>query len=69
MGDFKELQNMEVVDPEDFAGLYRTVLIDTPVGPYFLRFLEDRMPEQGDNVSMQEIQSALSEIQPEYIRI
>lgn len=25
---------------DDFAKLYETVLIDTPVGGYFLRFLE-----------------------------
>ena len=53
---------MEVTDPDDFAGLYKTVLIDTPVGPYFLRFLEARIPDVGENVSMQEIQTALQEI-------
>ena len=43
---------MQVPDTDDFAGLYKLVLIDTPVGPYFLRFLEERLPDIGENVDM-----------------
>ena len=52
LGYFKEMQEMQVPDTDDFAGLYKLVLIDTPVGPYFLRFLEERLPDIGENVDM-----------------
>ncbi len=41
LGYFKEQASIKVLDPNDYSGLYQTVLIDTPVGPYFLRFLEE----------------------------
>ena len=39
---------MQVAE-DDFAALYKTVLIDTPVGPYFLRFLEQEMSPEDYN--------------------
>jgi len=44
-----------VLDPNDYQGLYQTVLIDTPVGPYFLRFLEEQIGDIGENVTMSDI--------------
>ena len=47
---------------------HKTVLIDTPVGPYFLRFLEENIAEIGENVTMKDIQATFKEIKPEFIR-
>jgi V-type H+-transporting ATPase subunit d len=44
------------------------VLIDTPVGPYFIRFLEDSMEGMGENRSLQDIQQVFKEMKPEFIR-
>jgi V-type H+-transporting ATPase subunit d len=41
LGYFPEMRNIRVLDGDDYTGLYRDVLIDTPVGPYFMRFLEE----------------------------
>lgn len=40
LGYFPEIRNIKVLEGDDYSGLYREVLIDTPVGPYFMRFLE-----------------------------
>jgi len=39
------------LEGDDYTTLYREVLIDTPVGPYFIRFLESAMEtlDDGDN--------------------
>lgn len=41
LGYYPELSNIKVLEGDDYSGLYRDVLIDTPVGPYFMRFLEE----------------------------
>jgi len=41
LGFFKEMKLFKIVEADDFAYLYKTVLIITPVRPYFLRFLEE----------------------------
>lgn len=41
LGYFPEIRNIKVLEGDDYSGLYRDVLIDTPIGPYFMRFLED----------------------------
>lgn len=68
LGYFKEQASIKVLDPNDYQGLYQTVLIDTPVGPYFLRFLEEQIGDIGENVTMSDIQSTFKELKPEFIR-
>jgi V-type H+-transporting ATPase subunit d len=48
IGYFKQMREIKVIDPDDFAELYKVVLIDTPVGPYFLRFLEANLADIGE---------------------
>ncbi len=68
LGYFREMSSIKVLDPDDYSGLYSTVLIDTPVGPYFLRFLEDVIGEIGSDVSMSDIMATFKELKPEFIR-
>lgn len=55
MGIFPELKAIKSVDPENYGELYSTVLIDTPVGPYFMKFLENVMEALNENISINEI--------------
>ena len=57
MGYFPELKFIKVLEGDDYSGLYREVLIDTPVGPYFMRFLEDAMVGLGEQRTMHDIQA------------
>ena len=41
IGYFPGIRNIKVLEGDDYSGLYKDVLIDTPVGPYFMRFLEE----------------------------
>jgi len=41
LGYFPEMRNIKVLEGDDYTALYREVLIDTPVGPYFVRFIEE----------------------------
>jgi len=66
LGYFPEIKNMKIVDADDFTGLYSTVLIDTPVGPYFSKFLEDNIGE--DTKTLQEVHNIFKELKPEQIR-
>jgi len=56
---------MQVAD-DDFGALYKHVLIDTPVGPYFLRFLEQEIDPNDFNIK--EVQRRFKE-NPEFMRI
>jgi len=67
LGDFPEIKNMRIADADDFGTLYSTVLIDTPVGPYFIKFLE-QYTEANQNLSMNEIQQFFKDVKPEEIR-
>jgi len=58
---------MRIADADDFGTLYSTVLIDTPVGPYFIKFLE-QYTEANQNLSMNEIQQFFKDVKPEEIR-
>jgi V-type H+-transporting ATPase subunit d len=49
------MKNIKVLEGEDYSGLYRDVLIDTPVGPYFMRFLEDAMGALNENRTMNDV--------------
>jgi hypothetical protein len=31
------MNRVRVIDGDDYAGLYKEVLIDTPIGPYFMK--------------------------------
>jgi len=69
LGYFPEIRNIKVLEGDDYSGLYRDVLIDTPVGPYFMKFLEEEMfKEGGDSRTMTEVQNIFKELKPEYIR-
>jgi V-type H+-transporting ATPase subunit d len=48
LGYFPELRSIKVLEGDDYSGLYRDVLIDTPVGPYFMKFLEESMAGLAD---------------------
>lgn len=67
LGYFPEMKNIKVLEGDDYTGLYRDVLIDTPVGPYFMRFLEEAM-EGVESRNIQEIQALFKEMKPEFIR-
>lgn len=56
------------MDGDDYTGLYRDVLIDTPVGVYFIRFLEESFEGIGENRTMNDIQALFREMKPEFIR-
>lgn len=68
LGYFPEMKNIKILEKDDYTGLYRDVLIDTPVGPYFMRFLEDSMEGLSENRTIQEIQALFKEMKPEFIR-
>ncbi len=68
LGYFPEMKNIKVQFPpkilkfiiqvlegDDYTGLYRDVLIDTPVGVYFMRFLEESLEGMGENRTMNDI--------------
>jgi V-type H+-transporting ATPase subunit d len=46
---------------EDFHALYRAILVDTPVGPYFTQFLQDVMDEKAA-ADPDAVRTAFSEI-------
>jgi V-type H+-transporting ATPase subunit d len=46
---------------EDFPALYRAILVDTPVGPYFTQFLEGMLDEKAAN-DPDSVRSTFSEI-------
>jgi V-type H+-transporting ATPase subunit d len=56
------------MEGDDYSGLYRDVLIDTPVGVYFMRFLEESFEGMGENRTMNDIQALFREMKPEFIR-
>jgi V-type H+-transporting ATPase subunit d len=56
------------MEGDDYTGLYRDVLIDTPVGVYFIRFLEESFEGIGENRTMNDIQALFKEMKPEFIR-
>ena len=66
LGLFKESTMRSIptfeASPKGYADLYQTVLIDTPVGPYFSQYLEDSAEHLGDASEMRNI---LEEVQIE----
>ncbi|EWM26351.1 vacuolar atpase subunit dva41, partial [Nannochloropsis gaditana] len=69
LGLFKESTMRSIptfeASPKGYADLYQTVLIDTPVGPYFSQYLEDSAEHLGDASEMRNI---LEEVQIEVIK-
>ena len=68
LGFFPEMKNIKVLEGDDYTGLYRDVLIDTPVGVYFMRFLEESMEGMGENKTMNDVQALFRDMKPEFIR-
>ena len=68
LGYFPELRSIKVLEGDDYSGLYRDVLIDTPVGPYFMKFLEESMGGLSDQRTMNDVMNLFKEMKPEYIR-
>jgi V-type H+-transporting ATPase subunit d len=51
--------------PKGYADLYQTVLVDTPVGPYFSRFLQESSEKL---TSAAEVRNVLEEVEMEIIK-
>jgi len=68
LGYFPEMKNIKVLEGEDYTGLYRDVLIDTPVGVYFMRFLENAMEGLSEARTLNDVQALFKEMKPEFIR-
>lgn len=62
------MKNIKVLEGDDYTALYRDVLIDTPVGPYFNRFLEESINQMDQNRSMNDVLGLFKEMKPEFIR-
>lgn len=54
LGFFPEMKNLKIFEGDDYTSLYKDVLIDTPIGPYFMRFLEDAL-SASENKTMNEV--------------
>lgn len=68
LGIYSEMKNIKVLDGDDFSSLYRDVLIDTPVGKYFMIFLDEQIETLGENRTTGDIQNLFKEMKTETIR-
>lgn len=80
LGWFPEIRNIKVLEGDDYTSLYKDVLIDvfyffkynfniqTPIGPYFMKFLEQSIENLHENRTLNDIQNLFKEMKPEYIR-
>lgn len=68
LGFFHEMANLKVLEGDDYIALYQHVLIDTPVGPYFMRFLEDSMEGLSESRTMNDVQQLFRDMSTEHIR-
>jgi len=68
LGWFPEIRNIKVLEGDDYSSLYKDVLIDTPIGPYFMKFLEQSIENLHENRTLNDIQNLFKEMKPEYIR-
>ena len=70
LGDFKLLSAVELSNKLDL--LYQTVLIDSPVGPYFYKYLEQKNMGNNDNKEgmkhFSDMQNYFKEETPELVR-
>ena len=67
LGYFDELKTIRTSDTDDYTSLYETVLIDLPVGQYFLRFLDKLMVANNQRDSSM-IPTILKDYTPERIK-
>eukprot|EP01041_Mallomonas_annulata_P000070 gene70-82_t len=69
LGMFKEstMRNIPSFEsnPRGYADLYETVLVDTPVGPYFSKYLEQ---SGGNLAAASEVRNVLEEVQIEILK-
>mmetsp|Transcript_14241 Transcript_14241/g.12875 ORF Transcript_14241/g.12875 Transcript_14241/m.12875 type:complete len:398 (+) Transcript_14241:57-1250(+) len=69
LGMFKEstMRNIPSFEasPRGYAELYETVLVDTPVGPYFQKYLDQRVTRVG---AASEVRNILEDVQIEIIK-
>jgi len=69
LGMFKESTMRSIPtfenSPKGYADLYQTVLIDTPVGPYFSKYLEETSESLAD---ASEVRNVLEEVEMEIIK-
>ena len=70
LGHFRGMEDILRFDGDDIAELYQIVLIDTPVGEYFNRLLEDLINAGAmQNRSLDDVHRQFAEITPEILRI
>ena len=70
LGYFRGMDDILRFDSDDIAELYQIVLIDTPVGEYFNRLLEDLINAGAMmNRSLEDVHRQFAEITPEILRI
>lgn len=70
LGYFRGIEGILRFESDDIAELYQIVLIDTPVGDYFQRLLEDIIKAGAmQNRSLEDVHRQLAEITPEVLRI
>lgn len=70
LGYFRGMEDILRFDGEDIAELYQIVLIDTPIGEYFNRLLEDLINAGAlQNRSLDDVHRQFAEITPEILRI
>ncbi|CAG9329745.1 unnamed protein product [Blepharisma stoltei] len=70
LGYFRGIEGILRFESDDIAELYQIVLIDTPVGDYFQRLLEDIIKAGAmQNRSIEDVHRQLADITPEVLRI
>jgi V-type H+-transporting ATPase subunit d len=70
LGNFRGMEDILRFNGDDIAELYQIVLIDTPVGDYFNRLLEDLINAGAmQNRSLDDVHRQFAEITPEILRI
>lgn len=68
LGYFKDMNRVRVIDGDDYAGLYKEVLIDTPIGPYFMKFLESMLPNAQESKNLSTVSNVFKDLRPEFVR-
>lgn len=69
LGTFREIADILRFEGDDIAELYELVLIDTPVGQYFQRFLAQLMAQgEFQHRNMQEVNRQFAAVSPSQLR-
>jgi V-type H+-transporting ATPase subunit d len=70
LGHFTGMKDIINFHGEDFAELYHIVLIDTPVGEYFQRFIEEFIDTSSlEGRTLEDVHRQFREVTPELLRI